>query len=277
MPGATNDELAHFGMVCHRTGLDPFARQIYAIKRKKKIDGKEIFFYSPEVAIDGFRATAEKTGAYAGNDDPIFDNEANPTKATVTVYKLVSGTRCPFTASARWDQYCPKEENKAFMWRKMPHVMLGKCAEALALRKAFPQQLSGVYTEDEMAQADNQSHRPSEPFIDKENGQILIEAESTPTKQAHISAHAEKVFNEIIDKLIDITSANGNDMEDILEWASEWRDKGIVRKKGARTPNTLSYEPNPKAEGRSQADWALIKLKSLTKESCKKTLNEWKK
>lgn len=142
--GATNDELKLFMVVANKTGLDPFTRQIHFVKR-----GDTGTF---QVGIDGLRTIAERTGLYAGNDDPVFDKEINPTKATVTVYKFVKGVRCPFTATARWSQYYPGDK-QGFMWKKMPHLMLGKCAEALALRKAFPNDLSGLYTDDEMAQS----------------------------------------------------------------------------------------------------------------------------
>ena len=149
--GATPDELKLFLMVAHRTGLDPFTKQIHFVKRwNSKLNREE---GAMQTAIDGYRAIAERTGLYAGNDDPIFDNELKPTKATVTVWKLVNGIKCAFTAAARWNQYYPGDK-QGFMWKKMPHLMLGKCAEALALRKAFPQVLSGIYTHDEMQQAD---------------------------------------------------------------------------------------------------------------------------
>ncbi len=149
--GATDNELSLFLQVCKNHKLDPFTRQIHFVKR----GGKGAI----QTGIDGFRAIAERTGCYAGNDDAVFDNEEKPTKATVTVWKMVTGVRCPFTAAARWSQYCPTG-GQDFMWKKMPHVMLGKCAEALALRKAFPESLSGLYSDDEMAQAGKPDMEP---------------------------------------------------------------------------------------------------------------------
>lgn len=146
---ATDDELKLFLYHCKKTGLDPLQRQIYFQKRRSK-NGEQMTILT---GIDGYRLTAQRTGEYAGNDDPIFDNEENPRKATVTVYRFDKrGGRVAFSASARWDQYYPGD-TQGFMWRKMPHLMLGKCAEALALRKAFPQELGNVYTKEEMEQA----------------------------------------------------------------------------------------------------------------------------
>lgn len=150
---ATDAELQLFLYRCQTTGLDPLAKQIYFQKRFNKQRGKaEITIIT---SIDGYRLVADRTGAYAGNDDPVFDDEERPRKATVTVYKLIGGVRCAFTASARWDQYYPGDA-QGFMWRKMPHLMIGKCAEALALRKAFPSELSGLYVKEEMDQAEKE-------------------------------------------------------------------------------------------------------------------------
>ena len=153
--GASDNELKLFLYQCSRTGLDPLSRQIHFIKRGGKA--------TIQTGIDGFRAIAERTGKYAGNDDYLFNNnmtmfdmlETNmphPVTATATVYKIVGGVKVSFSATAMWEAYCPKG-GEGFMWKKMPYLMLGKCAEALALRKALPNDLSGVYTEDEMEQA----------------------------------------------------------------------------------------------------------------------------
>lgn len=158
--GTPPDVITFFGRSCAESRLSPFKRQIHLIKRNSKTGVK----YTIQTGIDGYRAVANRTGVYAGNDEYLFDEglkefqmiqakRQGPTTATSTVYKLVGGQRCPFAATARWEEYCP-EGNAAFMWNKMPFLMLGKTAEALALRKAFPEELSGIYTDEEMQQAD---------------------------------------------------------------------------------------------------------------------------
>lgn len=158
--GATDDELSMFMAVAKRARLDPFLKQIHFVKRKQKTDdGRWVEVGAIQVAIDGYRAIAERTGTLAGIDDAIFDREdqPHPGKATVSVYRVVAGQRVPFTASARWSEYAAtyKDGNPQPMWKKMPYLMLAKCAESLALRKAFPNDLSGLYTNEEMAQADD--------------------------------------------------------------------------------------------------------------------------
>jgi phage recombination protein Bet len=148
----TPAELKLFLYTCKRTGLDPLVdRQIYAIKRRDNRLGRDVM--TIQTGIDGYRLVADRTQKYAGNDEAVLDNEKNPQKATVTIWKLVEGVKCAFTASARWDEYYPGDGKEGFFWRKMPCTMLGKCAEALALRKGFPRELSGVYIKEEMDQA----------------------------------------------------------------------------------------------------------------------------
>lgn len=158
--GASKDEFALFLNIAKKTGLDVWTKQMYFIKRKVWNNEKKAYdeIGTIQTGIDGYRVIAERSGQLAGNEDAIFDNEtaSHPEKATVTVHKMIAGQKCAFTASARWSEYAPinpKTNEIMGQWKKMPYLMLAKCAEALALRKAFPNDLSGLYTEEEMDQA----------------------------------------------------------------------------------------------------------------------------
>ncbi len=143
---ATAPELKLFLYDCQRQGVHPLDKLIHFTKRGGR--------YVPITSIDFLRRQAGSTGAYAGADDGAFTGE--PAKAgfacKLVVYRIVQGIRCDWSATARWEEYYPGEA-QGQMWRKMPHVMLSKVAEALALRKAFADVLHGLYTKEEMDQA----------------------------------------------------------------------------------------------------------------------------
>ena len=147
-PDLTDDELRLFAMVATRSGLDPFSKQVYAVKRK----GRVTF----QTGIDGYRSTGERTGEYRGSEEPEYGPWADkpwghPESARVGVRRDGRPTQY---ATAYWDEYVPGEGQDQ-MWRKMPRNQLAKCAEALAFRKAFPFLLADVYTTEEMDQADS--------------------------------------------------------------------------------------------------------------------------
>ncbi len=147
---APRPQVEQFIYVCRHTQLDPLTRQIYMIRRGGK--------WQIQASIDGFRAVAARTGRYEGQVGPfwcgpdglwrdVWLEPKAPSAAKIGV--LAQGNREPTWGVARLEAYSAGGP----MWGKMPDVMLAKCAEALALRKVFPSELSGVYTSDEMDQA----------------------------------------------------------------------------------------------------------------------------
>jgi phage recombination protein Bet len=159
-------ELASFLHECQRRKLDPFSRQIYLIGRYDRRKGRKV--YRSQTSIDGFRLVArraaDKSGIEYSYEDTIwFDDKGgrhevwlspgSPAAAKVVVVR----NGCRFDAVARFGAYVQTDRDgePQGLWKNMPDVLIAKCAEALALRKAFPEDLGGIYTEEEMAQADN--------------------------------------------------------------------------------------------------------------------------
>ena len=169
--GVTDDELKLFMMAAARLQLDPFAKQIYAVKRWDKDAGRLVM--AIQVGIDGMRSAADRTGNYAPGDDLVHAYNARGDgliRSTASVLKWVHGTWINVRRTAHWDEYVQlkKDGGPMSMWADKPHVMLGKCAEAQALRAAFPM-LGGAYIPEEMqrgqddAPADQQRKSPMPP------------------------------------------------------------------------------------------------------------------
>jgi phage recombination protein Bet len=163
LANAPKPELAVFLHYCQRTGLDPFARQIYMIERGGR--------YTIQSSIDGLRIVAQRSNEYAGQAGPfwcgadgvwtdVWLQQTPPTAAKVGVMR--KGFTEVLWAVAKFESYNANSP----IWKKMPDLMIAKCAEALALRKAFPNDLSGIYTAEEMEQATPSSAPTPQPVVE---------------------------------------------------------------------------------------------------------------
>jgi phage recombination protein Bet len=201
-PGCSSDELRLFAYACQRTGLDPFSKQIYAIKRGGKM--------TIQAGIDGLRAIAERTGELDGShtewcgDDgqwsDVWISAKPPAAAKTTIWR--KGSSHPFTGVARFADYNAGQG----LWSKMPAAMIAKCSEALALRKAFPANLSGVYSTDEMEQVEVQpvtvTAAPALPAGDAKlfaAGKAAIAKAKTIDDLAKVTARMEARKDELSD------------------------------------------------------------------------------
>lgn len=213
--GASDDELALFVNTANRLGLDPFARQIHAVKRWDGRAKREVM--AIQVGIDGFRVAAGRTGELDGQEGPFWcgdDGEWHdvwlkkdaPRASKVLVFRR--GCSRPFVGVATYDSYVQrtKDGHPNAMWTRGPDFMLAKCAEAVALRKAFPERLSGTYTPEEMG-ADDREAAPAAPAVGPMPPQSSHVA---PTKPA---ANDSKATSRVVDAKSVETPAAMTDQE----------------------------------------------------------------
>ena len=167
-----NDHFERFMHVADRAGLDPLANQIYLVLRWDRRNKRHNA--SIQTAIDGFRLAAARSGVFEGRVGPhwcgpdgkwldVWNGKQPPYAARVGIRR--KGFVEPLYAVCRYDQYVATDDKDkpSGLWGRMPDTMIGKCAEAAALRAAFPDALSGLYTGDEMQQADAREKPPAAP------------------------------------------------------------------------------------------------------------------
>lgn len=170
--------------------LNPLLRQVHFVSRKDKKLNREV--WAPQVSIDGLRAIADRTGLYAGQDEPEYelDKEGLILSCKVKVYRKDWGNR-PAVGVAHWGEYVQTnyEGQPTKFWQTMPRVMLAKCAESIALRKAFPEDCGGIFTDEEMQQADNGSP------------DLHLSPHAAPDEDRHAADKASEEFNDIMGTL----------------------------------------------------------------------------
>lgn len=227
--GATDNELQLFLHVCIKTGLDPFMKQIYSIPR----GGQRTI----QTSIDGFRLIAERTCKYSPGKEPsyTYDSNGKLISATATVKKMTpDGTWHDISATAFNEEY----NGRNTFWNKMPHLMLAKCAECLALRRAFPAEMSGVYSDDEMAQAKKPDEIKQEEIktIEISPEELLSQKEKKKEVFINYAQFFDEKDKELIveylfaysdrwNKTAQETTERFKDDKEFLQYFSVWKSK----------------------------------------------------
>lgn len=239
---ATESDLEVFFHQCKRSGLDPFSKQIYMISRRQKQGGEWVDKPTIQTAIDGYRLIAQRSSRERGvvfsmedtlwadpngawHDAWIWPEPPAAAKVTVHVGDAV------FSGVAATHEYMPMRMGRngsrvpSGLWASMPAVMIAKCAEALALRKAFPQDLSGLYTAEEMDQADSSTHETAtirqirkpdaQPRIDF--GRLRDAMTAANVDASTMAAIASDVLGRHIDSGAELSQADADAVAESLE------------------------------------------------------------
>lgn len=154
--GATEAEFLMFLEFCKSTGLNPYKKEIWFIKTDKGVQMM--------TGINGFLAIANRNPNYDGMEVSIDEQDGKLISATAKVYR--KDRRYPSCATVYFNEYFKPTKFGNGMWEKMPKMMLQKVAKSVALREAFPQELGGLYIQEEM---------PSEYSVPKEEKQYIYD------------------------------------------------------------------------------------------------------
>ena len=163
-PNATSDRSVEMALAyCKVRNLDVFKRPVHIVQVHDDVAMRTVDTVWP--GISELRTTAMRTGQFAGFDQTEFgpDQEARiggvmlsyPEWARCTVHRVLAHSRVAFVGpKVFWSESYGRDTMDTFspnsIWRRRPRGQLEKCAEAAALRRAFPEELGSEYAAEEV-------------------------------------------------------------------------------------------------------------------------------
>lgn len=256
---APEPDLQVFFHMCRRTGLDPFARQIHMIGRNTfdQSSNRWVTKYTIQTGIDGYRLIGHREATKQGETISLPGHEwlhpdgswrpawsrawGVPIAARATVLRNGS----PFTAVAMYDEYAQvkKDGSPTQIWAQRPAGQLAKCAEALAWRMAYPQDLAGLHTDDEMGQADNPApelRQQGESGAERLRA-VMRDRQDTPDGPASEEKQEDDLARERA-RLVADALASRYDLRDPAGVADARQVMSTVVGRDVRTPADLTEE-----------------------------------
>ena len=255
MPGASKDEVALFVATCERTGLDPFAKQIMPTSRNVNKNGAWVTVWGNQTTIDGLRKIAVDTGEYEGQEGPYWCGKDGLWKdlwtedkpcyaAKVIVHR--KGFRTGLPGIAKYDAYVQKKKDGTpnQVWQTLGDHMTAKCAEALGLRRAFPNEMAGLYTEEEGAVAEVIHAEQDAPVTLEWTDDERQEARMMVADLAEALLEAGMEEAEMREKVAKPTGTIGDSELTLNTWANRllgYRERCLAKlKTGQVDPETLA-------------------------------------
>lgn len=231
-PGASINSIKMVLSYCKAAGLDPMQKPVHIVPMFDKFSKQMRDVVMPGIGL--YRTQAARSEAYAGVTEPVFGEDVTeelsgvsityPRWCSISIKRILpSGQIVEFSAKEFWkENYATAGKDSVApnaMWRKRPYGQISKCAEAQALRKAFPE-IGSAPTADEM------------------EGKSLEEREinpSPPTRQEP-EAYPEDKFTENLPKWRDLIDSGKKTAEQIVSMVSSKAILSDEQKEMIKTP-----------------------------------------
>lgn len=165
-PGAKPESVIMVFDYCKARGLDPLKKPCHIVPMQVKTqEGDYVWRDVIMAGIYEYRTTATRTGLYLGHSEPEYGPDADflgvvaPSFCKIVVYRWndKAKMRAEYPVKVKFAECCGTAKDRKTgdpyvngRWTKAPEQMLTKCTEAAGLREAFPDELGGTQTADEM-------------------------------------------------------------------------------------------------------------------------------